>query len=143
MKKLRKFIRKTLLNENPGAKFGLDKWTYDSYLDKIADLIMSGKLGLMESGLMMAETYGLIEDKPPFKVVNEIEGPYNYGLTFISKNLFLVDVTILDPDLGNRIWAKRNARNAPMIQEPPTHGPAARQPLQFPLRIIFGYLERE
>lgn len=142
MKNLRKLIRKTLLNENPGAKFGLDKMTYDSHLEKIADLIMSGKLSLLESGLMLAETYGLIEDNPAFKTVNEIDGTINFGLTFISKDLFLVDATILDPDLGNRIWERRFGRDVTMIQEPPTFGPYSPKKLKFPLRMIFGYMKR-
>jgi len=133
MKQLRQYIRRILLKENTDVK--------PDHLDKIVSLIMSGKLGFVEQGCMLAEAYGLIE--ADWSTGNKIEGITNFGLgRNIAKDLFLVDVTILDPDLGNRIWSNRHGRDVTPIQEPATHGPYSPKQLQFPLRIIFGYIKR-
>jgi len=132
MKHLRQYIRRVLLKENTDITPG--------HLDKIATLIMSGKLEFVKQGCMLAEVYGLIE--PDWSTGNKIEGIINFGLNYIHQDLFLVDVTILDPDLGNLIWSMRHGRNVTKIQEPATFGPYMPKQLKFPLRMIFGYLDR-
>lgn len=133
MKQLRQYIRRILLKENTDV--------HPDHLDKIVSLIMSGKLGFVEQGCMLAEAYGLIE--ADWSTGNKIEGIINFGLgRIIAKDLFLVDVTILDPNLGNLIWSMRHGRDVTPIQEPATFGPYSPKQLQFPLRIIFGYIKR-
>jgi len=132
MKHLRQYIRRVLLKENTDITPG--------HLDKIATLIMSDKLEFVKQGCMLAEVYGLIESD--WYAGNKIEGTINFGLNYIRHDRYLVDMTILDPDLGNLIWSMRHGRNVTKIQEPATFGPYMPKQLKFPLRMIFGYLDR-